>query len=288
MTTQAIGSTGSPLRNRTGNPPCRGSRRVRRGAGFARCCRVLARLLWLGGELALAALRLPRRAPQGERGTDGHARARWLQQACRRVLRVFGVRLRMQGTVPTTGLLVCNHLGYLDVLVLGALAPAVFVAKHEVQHWPVLGWFARVAGTVFVRRNQRRDVLRANAKLETLLDGKALVVLFPEGTSTEGRCLLPFKSSLLAPALRTGCPVWVGRIEYALADGAPEEDVCYWDGMTLLPHLLKLLGKRGVGVTACFAGLAHRARCRKMLAAELHTAVQTLPHASEPEYRLPS
>lgn len=285
MTSGAVSSTESPILNRTGDPPCRGSRRLRRGARFTRCCRVVARLVWLGGELALAALRIPRRAPPGGRGADVHARARWLQEACRRVLRVFGVRLRVQGTVPTTGLLVCNHLGYLDVLVLGALAPAVFVAKHEVQHWPGLGWFARAAGTVFVRRNQRRDVLRANATLETLLDGGALVVLFPEGTSTDGRCLLPFKSSLLAPALRTGCPVWVGRLAYALADGAPEEEVCYWGAMTLLPHLLNLLGKRGVGVTAGFAGLARRPRCRKVLAVELHTAVQTLPHASEPEWR---
>lgn len=239
-------------------------------------CRALPRLVWLGAELLLARLTFPRSARSRRGELSIRVRARWLQQGCRRLLRVLGVRVGVHGTAPRSGLLVCNHLGYLDILVLGALAPAVFVAKQEVRRWPVIGWFARAAGTVFVHRERRRDVLRVNTDLASLLGRGALVVVFPEGTSSDGRSVLPFKSSLLAPALRTGCPVWVGRLDYALEDGVPEKDACYWGPMNLLPHLLNLLGKHGVRGTVRLAEFPRERRCRKALAGQLRSAVLTL------------
>src|SRR5947207_7377320 len=86
------------------------------------------------------------------------ARAAWLQQSSRRLLRVFGIETEFNGNVPSRGMLICNHLSYLDILVLAALAPCIFVAKQEVKHWPVFGWFATLAGTVFVHREQRTRV----------------------------------------------------------------------------------------------------------------------------------
>lgn len=239
-------------------------------------CRALGRLIWLGGEFALAALRFPRHGGFGGEAANVLARGRWLQRGCQRLLRVLEVRVRVQGVVPTTGLLVCNHLGYLDVLVLGALAPATFVAKADVRRWPFLGWFTQAAGTVFVQRERRQDVLRANAALASLLGQGALVVLFPEGTSSGGQSLLPFKSSLLAPIVQSGCPISVGRLEYTIEEGVPERDVCYWGDMTLLPHLFKLAGKRGVSATVRFGATGAPQGCRKALAKELHAAVLAL------------
>lgn len=247
-----------------------------RAGWTVRGLRVLGRLAWLAAEFVLAALRFPRAARCDRAEARAAARARWLQQGSRRILRVLGVRRRVHGPIPTNGLLVCNHLGYLDVLVLAAVAPAIFVAKQEVRRWPIIGWFARAAGTVFIRREQRRDILRVNASVESHLRGGALVVVFPEATSSDGRSLRPFKSSLLGPALQTGCPIWVGRLDYALEDGRPEEDACYWGDMTLLPHLLSLLGKRGVDATARFAGSFPAPRCRKALAGQLHSAVRAV------------
>ena len=89
--------------------------------------------------------------------------ARWLHRICRRVLRAFAVQSTFIGTVPKRGLLVANHLSYLDIVLLGSLNPCVFVAKSEVKGWPVFGWFARMAGTVFVDRNNRRDAARAGS-----------------------------------------------------------------------------------------------------------------------------
>jgi 1-acyl-sn-glycerol-3-phosphate acyltransferase len=189
---------------------------------------------------------------------------------------VFNVCLRTTGPVPTHGLLASNHLSYLDILVLGAITPAVFVAKREVRGWPILGWFAWLASTVFVRREQRSDVVRATAEIKAALDTRALVVLFPEGTSSGGDTVLPFKSALLDPATRQDLPLSVGFIHYALSDGSVADEVCYWRDMTLPPHLMNLLGKRGVSARVSFTQIQRSCADRKALAHLLHAEVMRL------------
>src|SRR5205823_2110243 len=87
-------------------------------------------------------------------------RARWLQRTCRAGLRVHGVRLSTTGSPAPGALVVSNHLSYLDILLFAALTPVIFVAKREVKHWPVFGWLARLAGTRFIDREKRSDVVR--------------------------------------------------------------------------------------------------------------------------------
>jgi 1-acyl-sn-glycerol-3-phosphate acyltransferase len=173
-------------------------------------------------------------------------------------------------------LLVCNHLGYLDILVLGALAPAVFVAKREVKFWPILGWFALLAGTLFIDRRKRTRVGEATKKMENLLKTGVVTVLFPEGTSSDGQTVLPFKSSLLEPASKGACPLSVGWLGYELENGDAGEEVCYWKDMTLVPHLLNLLTKRRIQAAARFARLQRQRRDRKELARVLHSATVKL------------
>src|SRR6266566_100125 len=178
--------------------------------------RVTGRLLWLGAELLLAAFGYAIRCVLRSRESLPAARAAWLQNSARRLLRVFGIETQVAGNIPSSGLLVCNHLSYLDILVLAALAPCVFVAKQEVKHWPVFGWFAKLAGTVFVHREQRTQAGHTVKEIETALQTDSLVVLFPEGTSSDGHTVLPFKSSLLEPAARQAHPLSAGLIQYAL------------------------------------------------------------------------
>jgi 1-acyl-sn-glycerol-3-phosphate acyltransferase len=199
-----------------------------------------------------------------------------LQNVCLRALHVFHIELRTIGPIPSSGLLVCNHLSYFDILVLGAIAPCVFVSKCEVRRWPVFGWFASLAGTLFLRREKRSDVARMSREMRRALDTGALVVLFPEGTTSDGRAVLPFKSSLLEAA--TGRPhgLSAGVIEYALNDGSVADEVCYWRDMTLAPHLLNLLGKRGLEAQLRFTRLRHASPDRKQLARQLHSEVVRL------------
>jgi lyso-ornithine lipid O-acyltransferase len=203
-------------------------------------------------------------------------RSRWLQRSSRHTLKVFSLTTTHEGTPPTAGLLVSNHLSYLDILVLVSLMPAVFVAKSEVRSWPVFGWFASLAGTLFVVRAKRTDVSRMNEEIERTLNGGDVLVLFPEGTSWNGSEVLPFKSSLLEPIVGSRHALTVAHIHYALADGDVANDICYWGDMTFFPHLLKLMTKKQIKACVSFAPVLNPASDRKELAGQLHAEVMRL------------
>jgi 1-acyl-sn-glycerol-3-phosphate acyltransferase len=177
-------------------------------------------------------------------------------------------------------LLVCNHLSYLDVLVLAALTPSLFVAKSEVRQWPVFGWFARLAGSIFVNRSKPSQAACSADEIAVALRDDALVVLFPEGTSSGGETVLPFKSSLLEPATRHVHTLTAGLIAYQLNDGEVSEEVCYWKDMTLVPHLINLLSKRAIRASVSFTELRQGSANRKKLARQLHSEVLRLKEPS--------
>lgn len=241
--------------------------------------RVTARLLWLGAEFLLAAVSYTFCCAFRSRASLPTVRAEWLQNTSRRMSRVFRVEKRSVGNIPSSGLLVCNHLSYLDVLVLASLQPCVFVAKSEVKHWPVFGWFARLAGTIFVHREKRSQAMQAADEVEATLRTGVLVVLFPEGTSSGGETVLPFKSALLEPAARQTHALTAGLIGYELADGDASEEVCYWKDMTLVPHLINLMSKRAVRASVSFTELQPGSANRKELAQQLHSEVLRLKEA---------
>jgi 1-acyl-sn-glycerol-3-phosphate acyltransferase len=228
-----------------------------------------AGILFIACDFAWVALRCKGVPPLRERTL-------WLQRSCDRVLRIFQVEVEAPGPRPGNGLLVSNHLSYLDILVIASCAPAVFVAKSEVRHWPVFGWFGWLAGTLFVRRAQRSDVARMSLEMRKILDGGHLLVLFPEGTSSNGREILPFKSSLLEPVVSRKHPVFAACIGYKLADGSVENDICYWGDMTFFPHLLKLMTRRGIRARLRFVKIERPAADRKELARQLHQEVARL------------
>ena len=233
--------------------------------------RVTARLLWFGTVIVLGCFRYLFTC--AFRPAHTNVRALWLQHTCRRTLRVLGIELDVAGAIPQRGLLVCNHLSYVDILALSACAPVVFVAKSEVRHWPVFGWLARLAGTVFVDRENRVRVGKTTQEIETALEHGALVVLFPEGTSSDGKTVLPFKSSLLEPATHLAHPLTTALIQYELPDGDVGEEVCYWKDMTLVPHLLNLMSKRGLRASLRFTQTRAGSSDRKEIARQLHSEI---------------
>jgi 1-acyl-sn-glycerol-3-phosphate acyltransferase len=238
--------------------------------------RVTGRLLWLGGDIVLFLLSYVVTVALRRGGPHITARTRWLQASSRRTLRILGLRIHTEGPIPTQGLIVSNHLSYLDVLVLSSITPVVFVAKSEVARWPIFGWFARLAGTLFVRRSHRADVVRLNREIVDLFAGGVPIVLFPEGTSSDGRRVLPFKSSLLEPARQLNPPLYAALIDYEVTEGVTSREVCYWGDMTLLPHLINLLSKRGVRASVSLKTVAPSLTSRKALARQLHAQVSSL------------
>jgi 1-acyl-sn-glycerol-3-phosphate acyltransferase len=240
--------------------------------------RVTVRLIWFGGELLLGVGDYLARGLLRSSASNPSARAEWLHHRSRRALKVFHVEVAFAGPLPTSGLLVCNHLSYIDIPVIASQAPCVFVAKSEVRGWPVFGWFARLAGTVFVQRTKRTDAGRAMGEIKAALAAGHLVVLFPEGTSSGGETVLPFKSALLEPAAQSGRAVMAAHIHYELADGEGDasEEVCYWKDMTLLPHMINLLGKRSIRARVRFTSGPAGNPDRKELARQLHAEVLRL------------
>lgn len=189
------------------------------------------------------------------------------------------VTVRNVGVPPEGGVLLTpNHLGYLDVLVLAATHPVVFVAKSEVRAWPVFGWMAAAGGTRFIDRGRPRDVARIGAEIGAALEQGTGVVVFLEGTSTDGRQVAPFHASLLGPAVKEGWAVAPVALSYRVPPGhSVENEVAWWGEMTLTPHLWNLLTLEDVEATVAW-GRAEMATGadRKALAAKLRDEVAGL------------
>lgn len=217
--------------------------------------------------------------------------AEWLHETCIRGLQAIHVQLELHGTPPAQGLIVSNHLSYLDILCYSAAVPCVFVSKAEVEQWPIFGRYARWSGSVFVRRHDRGDAARANVNVaESLKDGVP-VVLFPEGTTSDGHRIQRFHSTMLQPAIDAAAPITPCAIHYELDDGDPALEVSWWGDMALLPHFWNLVGKKTVRARLVFGQPVLAAADRKQLGHILHeevvalygsgNAVDPIPIASE-------
>ena len=211
-------------------------------------------------------------------------RAQWLHESCRTGLRRLQIDVRVEGAFPARGLLVSNHMSYLDILVYSSVAPCVFVSKKEVQSWPIFGQMARMAGTVFIDRSRAADTRRVNLEMRDALATGAVVVLFPEGTSSDGTGLLPFRPALFDAPVRTGENITPAHLSYEVSDGVPENDVAYWGPMSFFPHLLKLLSKTGIRARIRFSPVSRKFADRKVAAEEMHGMVLGLAQSSSAQH----
>ena len=213
------------------------------------------------------------------------ARAGWLQFWAIRFSRIVRLEIRRVGNPPAAGLIASNHLSYLDVLVLASQQQAVFVSKSEVARWPIMGRLTRCAGTLYIDRRKKSDVHRLTAEMARVVDAGVPLVMFLEGTSSDGSQVLPFHSSLLEPAARAGWPATGAWIQYTLRDGSVANEVCYWRDMTFGPHLFNLLGKAGIEAVVHYGQTLPGGRERKQLALELHAQVRALKSGGENQAR---
>lgn len=181
------------------------------------------------------------RAGREARDLDSvHERACWQQRQAVVMLDAMEVEVEVRGIWPREGLLVGNHLGYLDILVIASQLPCVFVSKSEVRSWPFIGNLLAAAGTILVDRDHRHSAHQTMVEIRGILAQGLPVVVFPEGTSSDGSKVLPFRSSLLEA---TSGSTWAAHpmaISYQGSGGDPGRDICYWGDATFLPHLTKL------------------------------------------------
>jgi 1-acyl-sn-glycerol-3-phosphate acyltransferase len=203
-------------------------------------------------------------------------RAEWMHRWSVRMLDRLDVECEVHGPTPGAGVVVSNHLSYMDIAVIGSHMPCVFVSKAEVKNWPVFGTLTDIGGTVYVDRARRSDTRNANDSIRTALQQGVRIVIFPEGTSTDGSKVLPFYPSLLEPATEAGVPITAAHISYQVEQGSVGTDVAYWGDMTFFPHLLRLLSTKNVSAKLHFAAAARTFTNRKTAAVEMREEVLRL------------
>jgi 1-acyl-sn-glycerol-3-phosphate acyltransferase len=200
-------------------------------------------------------------------------RTLWLQYWSKQWLKIMNVKVTTRGTPPARGILVSNHLSYMDVLVYGAVHPLVFVSKSEVKSWPVVGPYTQCAGTLYIRRQTKADVVRLGQDMVPVVNAGLVVTLFLEGTSTNGESVLPFRSSLLASAEEHDWPVTASWIHYSMRSGSVRDEVHYWGDMTFFPHIMNLFSKPGFEAFVSFDEPLPPKLNRKEMALQLHERV---------------
>jgi len=213
-------------------------------------------------------------------------RAAWMARTSRRLLAGLNIVVTRHGQPPVRGLMAANHLGYLDIVVLGAAQPTVFLSKSEVRGWPVFGRLAACAGTLFIRRDRKTDVVRFDEAFAHVVQAGIILGIFPEGTSTDGHRVLPFHSSLFAAAAAAQwpvTPVWIGyEVDQNPAGGTVENDVSYWGDMTFGSHFMRLVQLEQVRATVVYGTPLTGVTDRKELARMLHRQVCGLREEHRP------
>ena len=198
----------------------------------------------------------------------------WAQTAAR----VIGMTIRVRNEPPKGSfLMVSNHLSYVDVILLASQANCAFVAKREVASWPVIGSICRAMNTIFIDRRLRRDIPNAMRQIVETLHCGLGVVLFAEGTSTNGHGVLPFKTSLLEFAARNQLPVHYASVGYVVPsdETSAEESVCWWGDMTFPDHLFRLLQLPSFEARLVYGAGPIVSDDRRVLATKLWAAVSS-------------
>jgi 1-acyl-sn-glycerol-3-phosphate acyltransferase len=210
----------------------------------------------------------------------------------RLVCRILGIRIHAHGKIHRGPvLIVSNHISWLDITVLTTFAPMVFVAKREVAAWPIFGLFAKLQRCVFVDRERRSATVDVNETIAARLAEGDHVVLFGEGTSSDGNRVLPFRSSLLgaahAGATAPEVVIQPVSIAYIGLGGMPagrqhRPQLAWYGGMDMLPHLGNILRRGAIDVIVTWGEPLSSAEAsdRKALSRQLEIQVRRLTAAA--------
>jgi 1-acyl-sn-glycerol-3-phosphate acyltransferase len=224
-------------------------------------------LLWLAGRLFAAPFA----------GSSYNWRNWIFRHWAKAMARALGMKITVEGPPPRAPFfLVSNHLSYVDIIAFASQLDCVFVSKSEVRDWPVVGFLCRSMDIIFIDRERRADIPRVIGLIEEAWQKRQGVIVFPEGTSSKGSGLLPFKPSLLEPAVKAGLPVSYASLSYQTTAPEPPAwlSVCWWGDMTFAPHALNLFRLSGFQARLVFGAQTFLEDDRKVLAQKLRTAIE--------------
>jgi 1-acyl-sn-glycerol-3-phosphate acyltransferase len=181
--------------------------------------------------------------------------SRWIRGFTWSMRRILNIKITVEGDTGQLErggyVIISNHFGYLDGIVLGSLFPVVFVSKNEVKSWPVVGQWTMLCGTVFINRQRKGLIPLAVKEMSQKLKQQANILLFPEGAATNGERMLPFQTAPLAAPLRSRAIIVPVTLAYQSIEEQPistaNRDLIYcYDDMPDVPHFWKLLALRRV------------------------------------------
>ena len=180
---------------------------------------------------------------------------------CRYLLAAFNIRVISKGHIPPAtslgnNMFVSNHVSWADIHALNSIVPVKFIAKSEIKDWPIFGYLAKV-NALFIDRAKRQDAARVvDITAQSLLDGYNLC-LFPEGTTTNGTEIKPFKSSLIQAAIQAKATIWPVAIRYPLPNGGVNTAMAYAGEVTLPESMQAVLKQKNPVVELTFLQPIH-------------------------------
>ncbi|MEY3244779.1 MAG: hypothetical protein RJB20_1019 [Pseudomonadota bacterium] len=166
----------------------------------------------------------------------------------KKLLRILNLQVKVYGQTPPTyasarnNLLVANHISWLDIHAINSLLPVRFIAKSDIKSWPVFGYLAKKSQVLFIERGKRQHATRIVELTTQSLKAGDNVCLFPEGTTTDGTCIAPFKGSVMQSALQAKSTIWPIAIRYPRLDGSINTEVAYAGDTTLVESILSVVG----------------------------------------------
>ena len=172
-------------------------------------------------------------------------------------LKLFSLMMRLSvtkvGELPKeAALLVSNHISWLDIIVIGQFLPAYFVAKSDILSWPIIGYLSIQAGTIFIRRGDKKQIKLTTEKMAWVLKQNSHIVAFPEGTTTQGDNVLGFHASLFQSAILTKSAIQPVVLRY---EGKAKQQAPFIGDDSFIPHLMKMLSLDEIDVQVCFLPL---------------------------------
>jgi len=202
---------------------------------------------------------------------------RIIQFWCKRLLSIFEIEVKLEGFESyffneKKYLIVSNHISWLDIIVIQSIKPSIFVAKSDVASWPLFGWVAQMTGTIFIKRDKVSDIKKALKKMKRRLI-KRSVCIFPEGTSTNGRYVLPFKSNLFQSSIDTNKAILPICLRY-FEDNSYSDKVAFVDDMSLFDSIMKIKNENKIKTVLDVLQPIRPRGNRKELASYTHEIIQ--------------
>ena len=227
-----------------------------------RLLRTALHLLWGSATVALI-------FPFAPLTTRRALKQRWSRQ----LVKILGITLVSGGGRPQ-GLIVANHISFVDIFVINALAPTTFVSKNDVLNWPIIGWLSRHTETIFLQRGSRRAAQDTKVALTEYLRTGGLATVFPEGTTTIGDRVLPFHGAMIQAAIDAEAPLTPVVLRYRTKGGASSITPAYVDDITLWQCIRAIVSDDGlVADVRVLAPLSSEGLDRRHLAAHAHRVI---------------